>query len=159
MCAFFKKKKKNTMEKEIPFHALFSFFAVLACVLLREQSLLALGTCTPVAWSPRLKIYALSLSRRRPAPPLSILDGAPRRKGPSGPYWSPGHLWRPPTRTQQPLSAQVCGLHAGHPSLGEADRWPGGGSPPYGPLHFSVSVSPPPPPPQMTWEQESPGSD
>lgn len=83
---FLEKKKKKTQWKK-KLHSMHFFVLYCACMCLAE------GTrpiCAPVAWSPRLKIHAPSLSWHRPALPLSSLDGAPRREGPSGPCLSPG---------------------------------------------------------------------
>nr|KAF6480859.1 hypothetical protein HJG59_010653 [Molossus molossus] len=51
-----KEKKKNSGKRRYFILCTFWFFAMLACVLLREQGPSALGTCTPVAQPLQLKI-------------------------------------------------------------------------------------------------------
>lgn len=68
-CFFYKNKKqnkKNHSGKRRHFIlCTFWFFAMLACVLLREQGSLALGTCDPVVQPFRVKIL-LGVRSHRP---------------------------------------------------------------------------------------------
>lgn len=124
-CFFYKNKKqnkKNHSGKRRHFIlCTFWFFAMLACVLLREQGSLALGTCDPVVQPFQVQIL-LSVRRHCPAPPLSILDGHLEGRATRSPL-----VPRAPLEATHlcPAAALSSGLWAGCLSLGEAPWWPG----------------------------------
>ncbi|XP_036168830.1 phosphatidylinositol 4-phosphate 5-kinase type-1 gamma isoform X2 [Myotis myotis] len=122
------KQKKHNGKRRHFILCTFWFFAMLACVLLREQGSLALGTCDPVVQPFQVKIL-LSVRSHRPAPPLSILDGHLEGRATRSPL-----VPRAPLEATHlcPAAALSSGLWAGcqASALGEGRLMAWGGSPP-----------------------------